>query len=73
MADQTTQSPTRKTAVKFLMTSPENPFGQTEEEEDGFQLSRYDKARRNTFGGHKERTNDLAASPESGVKVTMYS
>ena len=34
--DKRDQSPTRKTAVKFLMTSPENPFGQTEEDEDGF-------------------------------------
>lgn len=37
---QQDQSPTRKTAVKALMTSPENPFGQAEEDnEDGFQLA----------------------------------
>ena len=71
MTQQNNHSPTRKTAVKFLMTSPENPFGQveTENDDEGFQLSTYDQGRRSTLGAHHN-----AASPESGVKqVTMYS
>ena len=69
---QTSSSPTRKTAVKFLMTSPENPFGPAEDNDDAEELHRFDSARRHTFGGNL-RGNDMAASPESGMKVTMYS
>ena len=82
------KSPTRLTAVKFLMTSPENPFGvaDTEEDEYGVNLvsqmtperngtNRFNSARRNTYGGQtrSSTTNAQAASPESGVKATMYS
>ena len=70
---QTSTSPTRKTAVKFLMTSPENPFGPADENVDETDdTHRFNSARRHQFGGNL-RGNDMAASPESGTRVTMYS
>lgn len=67
-------SPSRKTAVKFLMTSPDNPLGPKDEEEDELAVhqNRFDSARRNTYGGSLVRAGEPSASPESGSKVTMY-
>ena len=58
------------------MTSAENPFGVSEEQEFEAQMmaSRFEEARRHTYGGdHARKNKESAASPESGAKINMYS